>query len=369
MSTQKDYYEILGVARGTSIDEIKKSYRKLAMQHHPDRVPEEKKKEAEEKFKEISEAYAVLSDAQKKDLYDKYGHAGIDSRYSTEDIFRGADFSSIFGEGGAFGGIFEDLFSGGGFDIFGGGQSQRRSGGRGKGEDAHLEISVSLENVSTGTEKEITFSRFDACVKCSGTGAEPGSSRKNCSTCGGRGVVSSGMGFINFQQTCPSCQGAGTVIEKVCGFCSGRGRTKSQKAITVKIPAGVATGSVLRMRQEGHYSPGGRGDLFLHINVNHHPLFERDGDTITCKADVSLIKSILGGEIEVPTLSGKVKMKIPQGTQPGTIFRLRGKGLMNLRNKRQGDELVEIQVKVPTKLSSKEKRLIEDWAKLRGEAV
>lgn len=367
MSTARDYYEILGVSKGVSEDEIKNAYRKLVMQHHPDRVPPEKKQEAEEKFKEISEAYAVLSDPQKRKLYDQYGHAGIDSRYTTEDIFRGADFSSIFGKGRGFESIFEHIFSDFGFDPFGGGAS-RRSRAKRTGEDIQMRASITLEEASFGAEKEISFYRYDNCPRCSGSGAEPGSVRKVCPSCKGRGAVSSGLGgFISFSQTCPTCRGEGKVIKNPCRECSGNGRIRTRKNLKVTIPQGVDTGSVLRLKSEGQAGSGGRGDLYLHIEVKSHPLFVREGDNIRCRVKLSVLKALLGSEIEVPTLAGRVKMKIPAGTQPNTVFRLKGKGIVSLNTKRLGDELVEVDIEIPQRLSSAERRILEEWAALRKE--
>ncbi len=365
MTTKRDYYEILGVSKGASVDEVKKAYRKLVMRHHPDRVESDKKKEAEEKFKEISEAYAVLSDPQKKQLYDQYGHAGIDSRYSTEDIFRNADFSSIFGGMGGFGDIFDQIFGGMGGDIFGGGG--RRSYRRRVGEDIQLQVKISLEEASTGIDKDVTFNRYDSCSRCNGSGVEPGSSKITCPTCKGKGAVRSGLGgFISFSQTCPECGGQGQVIKNRCKQCSGEGRVKSKKTLKVSIPKGVDTGSILRLRGEGCSAPGAsRGDLYVYISVNPHPLFERKGDNIRCKVKVSLLKAILGSQIEVPTLYGNVEMKIPAGTQPNAVFRLKNKGIANLRSKRPGDQLVDIEIEIPRRLSFREKRLVEQWAKLR----
>lgn len=363
MSTAKDYYEILGLQKGASVDEVKKAYRQSALKHHPDRVPTEQKKEAEEKFKEISEAYAVLSDPQKKKLYDQYGHAGIDSRYSTEDIFRSANFSDIFGNSG-FGDIFEQFFSDFGFG--GTTRTAYRSRQR-KGEDMQLEIVISLEEAHTGVEKPVSFWRYDNCTACNGSGIEAGSSKVKCTTCNGQGAVRSGLGFISFAQTCPTCNGEGKITKNPCRSCSGAGRIKVKKDLKVNIPRGVDTGSVLRLKEEGSYGSGGRGDLYIHIGVRTHTLFIREGDYIRCKVNVSIIKAILGGEIEVPTLDGKVKMKVPAGTQPNTIFRLKNKGMMNLRTKRIGDELVEVEVEVPKRLSFRERKIIEEWSKIRNE--
>lgn len=369
MSTARDYYEILGLTKGASIDEVKKAYRQLAMKYHPDRVAPNEKKAAEEKFKEISEAYAVLSDPQKKQLYDQYGHAGIDSRYTTEDIFRGADFSSIFGSmGGGFSDIFEQIFGDFGSDMFGA-QTSGSRGSRGRrrvGEDIQLQTSVTLEQAAFGCEKEISYYRYNVCEHCKGSGAEAGSKSVTCPTCGGRGAVRSGLGgFISFTQTCPNCQGSGEVIKDICRHCQGAGRIKTKKNLKVTVPAGVDTGSVLRLRHEGHYGSGGQGDLYLYIEVKPHEFFKREGDNIRCKIKIDLFTAILGAEIDVATLAGNVKMKIPAGTQPNTVFRLKGKGIANLRTKALGDELVEIEVEIPRRLSSKERRLLDEWVKLR----
>jgi len=363
MSTARDYYEILGLSKGASLDEIKKAYRQLAMKYHPDRAASEQKKESEEKFKEISEAYAVLSDPQKKQLYDQYGHAGIDSRYTTEDIFRNADFSSIFGGGGGFSDIFEQIFSNSGFDIFGGRSTQRRA--QKSGEDIQTQIHITLEEASFGTETNVSLLRYSRCQDCQGSGASKGSGKVACSTCKGSGTIRSGLGgFISFAQTCPSCGGQGQVIKNPCKSCSGSGRIRKRKNLKVTIPQGVDSGSVLRLKSEGHFAPGGRGDLYIYIEVKPHAIFKREGDDIRCVVKISVIKAILGAEIEVPTLTGKAKMKIPTGTQPNTVFRLKGKGVANLRTKRLGDEFIEVNVDIPKKLSHREKHLMQEWAKL-----
>ncbi|MBU0694744.1 MAG: molecular chaperone DnaJ [Candidatus Omnitrophica bacterium] len=367
MSTTRDYYEILGVAKDASVEEIKKAYRQLAMKHHPDRVQGDEKKAAEEKFKEISESYAVLSDPKKKQLYDQYGHAGIDSRFSTEDIFRGADFSDILRGMGGFGSIFEDVFSDFGFSGAGGSRKgSRRVRG---GEDVQLELSISLENAASGIEKEITFNHYQTCSRCGGTGAQPGTAKVTCSTCRGRGMVNSGLGFISFSQECPTCSGQGEMIKHRCILCLGEGRERVRKNIKVNIPAGVDTGSILRLKGEGHFAGGGKGDLYVHIAVVPHHMFVREDDDIRCSVKISVLQAILGGEIEVPTLNSKVKMKVPQGTQAGTIFKLKGKGVVNLRTKRTGDELVEVEVEIPKKLSPAERKILSEWAKLRKEDI
>ena len=362
MSTTRDYYEILGVSKGASVDEIKKAYRKLVMQYHPDRVSTDKKKEAEEKFKEISEAYAVLSDTKKKQLYDQYGHAGIDSRYSTEDIFRGADFSSFFGGGGGgLGDIFENLFSD--FSFGGSGGSSRGQRLR-RGEDIQLQVNISLHDAAAGMEREVTYQRYDNCKRCRGSGAEPGSKEVTCSYCKGRGTINSGMGFINFSQTCPTCGGRGKAIKDLCRQCLGKGRLSVKKTLKVSIPKGVDNGSALRLRQEGNDSSGGRGDLYIYIGVRPDSTFSREHDNIRCSVKISVLKAILGAEIEVPTIEGKAKMKVPAGTQPNTVFRLKGKGITNLHNKRPGDELVEVKIEIPKRLSSRERKIINEWASL-----
>lgn len=362
MSTKRDYYEILGVSRNATTDEIKKAYRKLAMQYHPDRVSEDKKKEAEEKFKEISEAYAVLSDPEKRKLYDTYGHAGIDSHFSREDIFRGADFSSIFEDFG-FGNIFEDIFSSFGFSGFGSSSTRRKR----VGENINYQIEITLEESAFGVEKSISFPRYGRCDGCGGSGAERGSSYKKCPSCGGRGVVSSGFGFISLSQTCVRCRGTGEIIEKLCPRCHGNGRVKANKTVKVKIPAGVDHGSILRLRGEGNYGDGGYGDLYLHIAIRPHNIFIRDGNNLKCRLKISMVKAALGGEISVPTLEGNVRMKIPAGTQPNTIFRLKGKGIIDMHTKRKGDILITIDVEIPKRLSGKERDLLMQLAKLQRE--
>lgn len=369
MSAKRDYYEILGVKKSASADEIKKAYRTLALKFHPDRVPQDQKKEAEEKFKEISEAYAVLSDSEKRALYDQYGHSGVDQRYSTEDIFRGADFRSIF-EGmadfGFGGGLFDEIFGDLGFDIFGAGR-----GGRGRravrGRDLQYEVEISLEEAAKGTEATIQFPRYETCPTCSGSGAKPGSKKSTCSTCRGAGRVITSNGFFQLTQTCPKCHGEGNIISTSCATCRGSGRIKATRKLTIKIPAGVDTGSHLRLRGEGEAGPGGKGDLYILIHVRPHSVFERRGSDVLYSTTISLTKAILGGEVEIPTLEGKVKMKIPSGTQSGKVFRINDKGIPDLHSLARGDELVRVEVEIPKSLSPQEKRLIEEFARLRGE--
>lgn len=372
MATKRDYYEILGVSRNVSLDEIKKAYRNLALQYHPDRVPQEKKKEAEEKFKEISEAYAVLSDSEKRALYDQYGHAGIDQRYAYEDIFKGADFGSIFGDLKDFGfggGIFEEIFGDLGFDIFGERGARRTHAPRRRGRDLQIEVDITLEEAYSGTEKTITVPRYEVCSTCGGSGARPGSKKTTCSQCRGQGQVVMSSGFFQIRQTCPKCRGEGALIGQPCQSCHGEGRQRVTRKIQVKIPAGVDTGSSLRVRGEGEAGTQARGDLYVLISVVSHPYFERHNNDILGEVRISLAKAILGAEVEVRTLGGKVKMKIPPGTQPGKIFRLKEKGMPDVHSYTRGDQLVSINVDIPADLNVQERKLIEEFARLRGEDI
>lgn len=371
MSTKRDYYEILGVKKSASLDEIKKAYRELALRYHPDRVPHEQKKEAEEKFKEISEAYAVLSDSQKRALYDQYGHSGIDQKYAYEDIFKGADFSSVFqgmGDFGLGGNIFEEIFQDLGYDIFGS-RSSRGSGSRRRGRDLQIAVSVTLEEAATGIEKAITVPRYEACSVCSGTGAKPGTKKTTCPQCKGAGKTIVSSGFFQLAQTCSRCGGEGSIVQSPCLECRGEGRMKVSRKIKVKVPAGVETGSHLRIRGEGEAGSAGKGDLYVIIEVMPHSFFQRHENDILMETSISLSKAILGAEIEVPTLNGKVTMKIPSGTQSGKIFRLREKGIPDLHGRGTGDELVQVNVEIPSRLSPEQRRLIEEFARVSGEDI
>jgi len=369
MATKRDYYEILGVKKNASLDEIKKTYREMALRFHPDRVPHEQKKEAEEKFKEISEAYAVLTDANKRALYDQYGHSGIDQRYAQEDIFKGADFSSVFqdlGDYGVGGGLFEEIFSDLGFDIFGSG-GRRGASARRRGRDLQIAVSITLEDAATGTEKTINVPRYETCSTCLGSGAKTGTKKVTCSQCKGSGRTVVSNGYFQMAQTCPRCRGEGSVIQSPCPDCRGEGRTKVSRKIKVKIPAGVDTGSNLRIRGEGESGSAGKGDLFAIIEVSPHRTFERHGNDIATEVIISLSKAILGSEIDVPTLGGHAKMRIPAGTQSGRIFRMKNMGLPDLHGSGNGDELVRINVSIPGSLNSQQRKLIEEFAKLSGE--
>jgi molecular chaperone DnaJ len=371
MSTKRDYYEILGVKKNATLDEIKKAYREMALRYHPDRVPHEQKKEAEEKFKEISEAYAVLSDSNKRALYDQYGHSGIDQKYAYEDIFKGADFSSVFQDLGDFGfggGLFDEIFSDLGFNIFG--RTSSRSGGsRRRGRDLQISVAITMEEAARGAEKTVTVPRYEVCLTCSGSGAKPGTKKVTCQQCRGSGRTVSSGGFFQLAQTCSRCGGEGSITQVPCPDCRGEGRQRAARKIKVKIPAGVDTDSQLRIRGEGEAGTASRGDLYVVIQVTPHTVFQRHNNDILTEKTISLSKAILGGEAEIPTLDGKVSMKIPLGTQSGKIFRLKEKGIPDLHGRGIGDELVRVNVEIPTRLTSEQRRLIEEFARLSGEGI
>ena len=370
MSTKRDYYEILAVKKNASLDEIKKAYREAALRHHPDRVEHDKKQEAEEKFKEISEAYAVLSDAQKRALYDQYGHSGIDQKYAYEDIFKGADFGSVFqgmGDFGLGGGIFDQIFSDLGYDIFGGRGGRGSGSSRRRGRDLQISVGITLEETASGTEKTITVPRYETCATCSGSGAKPGTKKVTCSQCKGSGQTVVSNGFFQLAQTCPRCHGEGSIMQAPCPDCRGEGRTKITRHIKVKVPAGVDTGSNLRVRGEGESGAAGKGDLYVIIEILPHNIFERHQNDIATEITISLSKAVLGSEVEVPTLHGHVNMKIPPGTQSARVFRLKEKGIPDLHGRGLGDELVRVNVEIPARLTSEQRRLMEEFARLSGD--
>jgi molecular chaperone DnaJ len=357
---KRDYYEVLGVERGVEIEEIKKSYRRLAIKYHPDKNPGDKA--AEEKFKELGEAYEALSDPQKRAAYDQYGHAAFDPRmragrsggfHDPADIFR-----EVFGGGGS---IFDELFGGGRHDPT---QPQR-------GSDLRYDMEITFEEAAGGCEKEIAVSKLEKCDVCHGTGAEAGSKSKTCPTCGGRGQVISSRGIFSIAQTCPRCEGAGRVIEKPCRNCQGTGRREHASKITIRIPPGVDTGS--RLRSSGNGEAGVRGgpsgDLYVVLHVKPHDIFQREGDDLLCEVPVSFVQATLGAEIEVPTLSGKAQVKIPAGTQPGTTFRLKGKGIKNVQGYGLGDLHVRVTVEVPSHLNGAQKAKLQEFAELCDERV
>ncbi len=359
MAKKRDYYEILGVARDAAKDKLKDAYRTLALKFHPDR---NKEAGAEEKFKEISEAYAVLSDDEKRAAYDQYGHAGFDQRYSQEDIFRNANFDDIFRDFGfSFGGSspFEDMI----FSTMFGGRGNRRQ--RGAGQSLRYDLYVTFEEAARGVSKEISFKRNKGCERCKGSGAEPGSKVASCAKCGGHGQVrtSRNMGpFGSFTSvtTCPACAGKGARPTKACKDCSGSGIVQSNEKISVDIPAGVDTGSQLRLAGMGERGPAGSGDLYVFVTVKAHNVFNREGDDIYIEAPISFSQAALGAEIEAPTLFGKVKLKIPAGTQTHTVFRMKNEGMPHVHGRGRGDQLIRVIIRTPTNLSGKQKKTLEE---------
>ncbi|MFH0827000.1 MAG: molecular chaperone DnaJ [Candidatus Omnitrophota bacterium] len=378
MSTKRDYYEILGVKKSATLDEIKKAYRELALRYHPDRVPHEQKKEAEEKFKEISEAYAVLSDAQKRAVYDEYGHAGVDQRFTREDIMRGGQWGGF--EDIGLGDLLKNLqsmFSGGGysydtddiFDNFFFGSERTGRSSRRKGRDLQISVDITLEEAAKGTERTIVVPRYESCSTCEGSGVKPGTKKITCPQCKGSGRSVMGRGGFYIEQACSRCQGEGTMTQTPCIDCHGQGRIKVSRRLKVKIPAGVDTGSHIRMRGEGEIGTAGRGDLHVIIEVQPHAIFERHNNDIVTEISISLSKAILGGEVQVITLNGNVSMKIPAGTQSGKIFRLKEKGIPDVHGRGIGDELIRVNVEIPQRLNSEQRRLMEEFAKASGEEV
>jgi len=353
--TKRDYYEVLGVSREVSKDDIKKAYRKAAFQYHPDKNPENK--EAEEKFKEISEAYAVLSDDGKRQMYDQFGHAGVQG-----SGFRGfSDFSDIFSSD-----VFTDFHDI--FSSFFGASSHHRAR---RSADLRYNLRISLKEAYTGTTKEITISKNDACPRCQGEGNEPGTNSQTCPECNGKGETTFQQGFIGIiiRRTCPRCAGKGKIIKTPCKECRGRGKIRKSKKIVVNIPKGVDTGSRLKLKGEGEgASKGGApGDLYAFINVDKDPFFQRKDDDIIADVPISITVACLGEEIDIPTLEGKTKIKIPSGVQNGKIFRLKGKGMPSLRSHGSGDQYVRLLIETPVNLSKEQKNLMQEFAKLETE--
>ena len=345
--SKRDFYEILGVNRDASEDEIKKAYRKLAMKYHPDRNPDSK--EAEDKFKEAKEAYEILSDAQKRAAYDQYGHAGIDPQAG----FGGGGGGQGFGGfADAFGGIFDEIFGG-------------RGGGRSniyRGADLRYNLEISLEQAAHGTETKIRIPTMEACEACHGSGAKTGTQPVTCPSCGGSGQVRLQQGFFSIQQTCPKCHGTGRFIPDPCNTCHGAGRVKQHKTLAVKIPAGVDEGDRIRLAGEGEHGVNGGppGDLYVQIHLKPHPVFTRDHNDLHCEMPISFTTAALGGEIEIPTLDGAAKIKIPPETQSGRIFRLRGKGIKGVRSHHHGDLLCHVVVETPVNLTERQKELLRE---------
>lgn len=360
MADKRDYYEVLGLKKGASDDEIKKAFRKMAMKYHPDKNPGDKT--AEEHFKEVNEAYAVLSDPDKKSKYDRFGHAGVDP-------------NAGFGGGGAggFGGFggFEDIFDmfGGAFGGFGGGGSRGRRNGPRKGSDLQKAITIEFKEAAFGTKKQIRINKYVKCKTCGGTGAAPGTSKKQCPKCGGTGEVRTSqrtpLGTFQSVSPCPDCNGTGEINETPCKDCGGSGKVRENVTISVNIPAGVDNESVIPIKGQGEpgINGGPDGDLYIVINVKPHPIFERRGQDLWLEIPISFNQAALGDEIVVPTLEEKVSYKVPAGTQPGTVFRLKGKGIKSVRSSRKGDLYVKVTLEVPTKLNGKQKRAIETMGK------
>jgi len=349
--SKRDYYEILSVDKSADEKELKKAYRRLAMKHHPDRNPDSK--EAEDKFKEAKEAFEILNDPQKRQAYDQYGHAGVDPSQGGFGHSAGAgNFSDIFGD------VFGDIFGGGGGGGGRGGRQRQR-----RGADLQYNMEMSLEDAVKGVKKTIKIPTYVSCDPCKGSGAKKGSSASSCDTCKGVGQVRMQQGFFSVQQTCPSCQGQGTVIKDPCSSCSGQGRVRKEKTLSVKIPAGVDTGDRIRLTGEGEAGGPGAvaGDLYVQVHVKDHAIFDRDGDNLYCEMPISFATACLGGELEVPTLEGKVKLKIPDETQTGRMFRLRGKGISPMRGGMRGDLLCRVLVETPVKLNKEQKIKLREF--------
>ena len=366
---KRDYYEVLGVSKGASDDEIKKAYRKLAKKYHPDMNPGDK--EAEAKFKEVNEAYSILSDSDKRARYDQFGHAGVDPNYGAG------------GPGGGFGGfdmgdidlgdIFGSFF-GGGFGGFGGSSSARRNGPQ-KGESLRASLTISFEEAAFGCEKEINLNRTEECEACHGSGAEPGTTAETCPDCRGTGVVrvQQRTGGFAFSSTapCTRCRGTGKIIHTPCKACGGNGSVKKTKRVTVSIPAGIDEGQAVSLRGQGNAGKNGgpSGDLIVGIHIRPHPQFQRDGTTVLYEQPVTFYQAVMGAELEIPTIDGKVKYNLPAGTQTGTTFRLRGKGIPELRGRGRGDQYVTIRIQVPTSLNGEQKEALRAFAQAMGEDV
>lgn len=360
MAEKRDYYEVLGLQKGAGDDEIKKAFRKMAMKYHPDRNPGDK--EAEEKFKEVNEAYSVLSDPDKKNKYDRFGHAGVDPNAG---FGGGAGGFGGFGGAGGFDDIF-DMFGG----MFGGGYSQsRRRNGPAKGRDIQKAVTITFEEAAFGTKKQIRLNKFVECDSCHGSGAAPGTSKKSCPHCGGSGQVytvqKTPLGQFQSVSPCPHCGGSGEINETPCGTCGGSGRVRKDVTIAVDIPAGVDNDSVVSIRGQGEpgLNGGPAGDLYIVISVKPHKLFKRRGSDLYLDIPITFAQAALGDDITVPTMTEKVTYKVPAGTQPGTTFRLKGKGIANVRNGRPGDLYVKVNLEVPTKLSVKQKKAVEEMNK------
>ncbi len=367
--TKRDYYEVLGVGREATPEEIKRAYRKLALKYHPDKNPGDK--EAEEKFKELGEAYEVLADEQKRATYNRFGHAAFGPGSGAgAGQYPGGGFHDpfeIFREvfGGAGGGILDDFLE----QAFGGAGGRRSRGGAQRGNDLRYDLEIDLEEAARGIEKEIDFNKLDTCSECQGRGAADGSQAETCPTCHGQGQVAHSRGFFTVASTCPRCNGAGQIVTNPCKRCGGEGRMQHRTKLKVRIPAGIEDGS--RLRSSGNGEAGVRGgpagDLYVVVRVHEHDIFTRHGDDLLCEVPINFPTAALGGEIEVPTLTGAARLKIPAGTQSGTLFRLRGKGMPNVHGHGHGDQHVHVMVEVPTRLSRTQREKLDEFAALAND--
>jgi len=355
---KRDYYEVLGLDKNASADDIKRAYRRMAIKHHPDKNPGNK--EAEAKFKECAEAYEVLSDADKRRQYDQYGHEGLRgagmhdfSRMNVDDIF------SMFG--------LEDLFG----EFFGGGRRSARRGGAARGYDLETAVELTLDEVAKGSEKTIEFTRQDTCGECNGSGSDKGSSVSRCPTCGGSGQIARGGGFFQMVSMCPQCRGEGHIITRPCKRCGGTGRMPKKRTVSIRVPAGVHEGQGIRVANEGEPGRGGgpRGDLYCYVKLKAHEFLERDGNNLVAVVPISFTQAALGTMIDVPSLNGTEQLKIPAGTQYGSIFRIKGRGLPDMRTHRTGDQLVQIIIETPAHLNSQQEELLREFAKTENKTV
>ncbi|MDO4637377.1 MAG: molecular chaperone DnaJ [Lautropia sp.] len=346
---KRDYYNVLGVGKNATDEEIKKAYRKMAMKYHPDRNPGDK--QAEEKFKEVGEAYDVLSDRGKRDAYDRYGHAGVDG-------MAGGGAGAGAGGFGGFAEAFGDIFG----DIFGGGSGRGGANQAYRGADLRYAMEITLEQAANGYETEIRIPSWENCTTCKGSGAKPGTKPQTCGTCHGQGQVRMQQGFFSVQQTCPTCHGSGKIVQDPCESCEGLGRIKKTKTLQVKVPAGIDDG--MRIRSAGNGEPGtnggSAGDLYVEIRIKEHPVFRRDGDDLHCDVPISMVTAALGGTIQVPTLGGSAEIELPEGVQPGKVFRLRNKGIKGIRSQMNGDLYAHISVEVPVRLTDKQKQMLRE---------
>ena len=357
MAETQDYYELLGIARGASADEIRSAFRKLALKYHPDRNPGDK--DAEKKFKQISEAYDVLSDDQKRRLYDQFGHEGL--RGQARRDYQSADLNDIFE-------AFGDIFGGGVFgDFFNVGRGGRR--GARRGASLRVELEIDFKDAALGTARTIELMRSERCGTCDGSGAKPGTKPATCATCGGRGIVGRNAGFFMLQQPCPACGGEGSTIGTPCGSCRGEGLVRAKREIEIRIPAGIENASRMRVAGQGEASRDGgpSGDLYVDIYVREHEFFRRDGNDVICDLPLSFVQAALGADVEVPTLTGKASLKIPRGTASGALLRLRGQGVPSVNGRGRGDQIVRVSVAVPSKLTKRQEELLQEFHKIEQE--